>query len=99
MAAIETISAREILDSRGFRTVEATVTLAGGARGTAAVPSGASTGQRAAVELRDGGRQRYGGKGGRRARASGRDGVGGGPPGPAGRGRGRRRRPRAVPQP
>src|SRR5881296_2279225 len=70
MAAIQTISAREILDSRGFPTVEATVTLAGGARGTAAVPSGASTGQREAVELRDGDPKRYGGKGVLRAVAN-----------------------------
>src|SRR5256885_5215838 len=73
MAAIETVSAREILDSRGFPTVEATVTLAGGARGTAAVPSGASTGQREAVELRDGDPKRYGGKGALRAVANVRD--------------------------
>ena len=73
MAAIETVSAREILDSRGFPTVEATVTLAGGARGTAAVPSGASTGQREAVELRDGDPKRYGGKGVLRAVANVRD--------------------------
>jgi len=73
MAAIETVSAREILDSRGFPTVEATVTLAGGARGTAAVPSGASTGQREAVELRDGDAKRYGGKGVLRAVANVRD--------------------------
>jgi len=73
MAAIETVSAREILDSRGFPTVEATVTLAGGARGTAAVPSGASTGQREAVELRDGDAKRYGGKGVLRAVGNVRD--------------------------
>ena len=73
MAAIETVSAREILDSRGFPTVEATVTLAGGGRGTAAVPSGASTGQREAVELRDGDAKRYGGKGVLRAVANVRD--------------------------
>ena len=73
MAAIETVSAREILDSRGFPTVEATVMLAGGARGTAAVPSGASTGQREAVELRDGDPKRYGGKGVLRAVANVRD--------------------------
>ena len=53
MAKIERVHAREILDSRGFPTVEATVSLAGGAAGTAAVPSGASTGEREAVELRD----------------------------------------------
>ena len=73
MAAIEAVFAREILDSRGFPTVEATVTLAGGARGTAAVPSGASTGQREAVELRDGDPKRYGGKGVLRAVANVRD--------------------------
>jgi enolase len=63
MAKIETVRAREILDSRGFPTVEATVVLAGGASGTAAVPSGASTGEREALELRDGDKKRYGGKG------------------------------------
>ncbi|TMA37994.1 MAG: hypothetical protein E6J79_08570, partial [Deltaproteobacteria bacterium] len=73
MAAIETVSGREILDSRGFPTVEATVTLAGGAHGTAAVPSGASTGQREAVELRDRDAKRYGGKGVLRAVANVRD--------------------------
>lgn len=60
--AIKKISAREILDSRGNPTVEATVVLAGGAVGIAAVPSGASTGTHEAVELRDGAK-RYGGKG------------------------------------
>src|SRR5437016_9261976 len=73
MAAIETVAARETLDSGGFPPVEATVTLAGGARGTAAVPSGASTGQREAVELRDGDPKRYGGKGVLRAVANVRD--------------------------
>jgi enolase len=63
MAKIETVRAREILDSRGFPTVEATVVLIGGARGTAAVPSGASTGEREALELRDGDKKRYVGKG------------------------------------
>src|ERR1700730_14810957 len=57
------ILAREILDSRGNPTVEAEVTLAGGAKGRAAVPSGASTGEHEAVELRDGDQQRYLGKG------------------------------------
>lgn len=52
---IEAVSARRIFDSRGFPTVEAEVTLAGGARGRAGVPSGASTGSREALELRDGG--------------------------------------------
>jgi enolase len=63
MAKIESVRAREILDSRGFPTVEATVVLSGGASGTAAVPSGASTGEREALELRDGDKKRYGGKG------------------------------------
>src|SRR5206468_2932826 len=62
--------AREILDSRGYPTVEATVVVAGGASGTGAVPSGASTGTHEAIELRDGDRQRYGGKGVRRAVAN-----------------------------
>ena len=59
---IESIEAREILDSRGNPTVHVTVMLADGATGTAAVPSGASTGAHEAVELRDGGK-RYNGKG------------------------------------
>jgi enolase len=67
MSKIERIHAREILDSRAFPTVEATVALAGGAAGTAAVPSGASTGEREAVELRDGDSKRYAGKGVRTA--------------------------------
>jgi enolase len=57
------IKAREILDSRGNPTVEVDVVLDGGARGRAAVPSGASTGEREALELRDGDRARYLGKG------------------------------------
>ncbi len=61
------ISAREILDSRGNPTVEVEVTLACGIRARAAVPSGASTGSREAVELRDGDPRRYGGKGVRTA--------------------------------
>jgi enolase len=60
---IQKIQAREILDSRGNPTVEAEVFLAGGARGRAAVPSGASTGEHEAVELRDGDKKRYLGKG------------------------------------
>jgi enolase len=60
---ITRIHAREILDSRGNPTLEAEVTLEGGAFGRAAVPSGASTGSREAVELRDGDKARYGGKG------------------------------------
>ncbi len=60
---ITRIHAREILDSRGNPTLEAEVTLANGGFGRAAVPSGASTGSREAVELRDGDKSRYGGKG------------------------------------
>ena len=60
---IQSIQAREILDSRGNPTVEVDVTLEGGALGRAAVPSGASTGTREALELRDGDARRYGGKG------------------------------------
>jgi enolase len=63
MSQIDRIHAREILDSRGNPTVEADVILATGERGRAAVPSGASTGEHEAVELRDGDSQRYGGKG------------------------------------
>src|SRR5882724_7451039 len=63
MSWIEHVLAREILDSRGNPTVEAEVTLAGGEVGRAAVPSGASTGEHEAVELRDGNKKRYGGKG------------------------------------
>jgi enolase len=63
MSAITEVKGREIIDSRGNPTVEAEVTLASGAVGRAAVPSGASTGTREAVELRDGDKSRYGGKG------------------------------------
>ena len=63
MSWIEHVLAREILDSRGNPTVEAEVVLAGGEIGRAAVPSGASTGENEAVELRDGDAKRYGGKG------------------------------------
>jgi len=63
MSEISEVHGREIIDSRGNPTVEAEVTLRSGAVGRAAVPSGASTGTREAVELRDGDRQRYGGKG------------------------------------
>ncbi|HAF16222.1 MAG TPA: phosphopyruvate hydratase [Blastocatellia bacterium] len=63
MSWIEDIHAREILDSRGNPTIEAEVTLVGGEVGRAAVPSGASTGEHEAVELRDGDRKRYAGKG------------------------------------
>src|SRR5215471_16862084 len=67
MSAIYDIQAREILDSRGNPTVEAEVILAGGAVGRAAVPSGASTGEHEAIELRDGDKNRYQGKGVRKA--------------------------------
>jgi enolase len=67
---ITSVRAREILDSRGNPTVEADVTLDGNAFGRAAVPSGASTGEREALELRDGDAARYGGKGVRRAVAN-----------------------------
>jgi enolase len=63
MSEIVQIKAREILDSRGNPTVEVDVTLHGGGRGRAAVPSGASTGEREALELRDGDAKRYLGKG------------------------------------
>jgi enolase len=67
MTAIADIRAREILDSRGNPTVEVDVRLADGSLGRAAVPSGASTGAHEAVELRDGDKARYGGKGVRKA--------------------------------
>ena len=63
MPAIETVRAREILDSRGNPTVEVDVVLNDGAFGRAAVPSGASTGEHEALELRDGDQERFGGKG------------------------------------
>src|SRR5271156_5392828 len=64
---LQTIHAREILDSRGNPTLEVEVTLAGGATGSAAVPSGASTGAHEAAELRDGDKGRFLGKGVRQA--------------------------------
>src|ERR687896_335754 len=64
---IQAVHGREIIDSRGNPTIEADVTLEGGAFGRAAVPSGASTGQREALELRDGDKKRYLGKGVTRA--------------------------------
>ena len=67
MSEISEVQGREIIDSRGNPTVEAEVTLASGAVGRAAVPSGASTGSREAVELRDGDSRRFGGKGVSRA--------------------------------
>jgi enolase len=63
MAAIQEVRGREILDSRGNPTIEVDVRLAGGAFGRAAVPSGASTGAHEAVELRDGDKARFAGKG------------------------------------
>ncbi len=63
MSAIREVKAREILDSRGNPTLEVAVTLNGGITGRAAVPSGASTGQHEAIELRDGDKSRYNGKG------------------------------------
>ncbi len=70
MSLIESIVAREILDSRGNPTVEVDVTLESGILGRAAVPSGASTGEHEAVELRDGDKARYLGKGVRKAVAN-----------------------------
>jgi enolase len=67
MSAIVDVIAREILDSRGNPTIEADVVLESGVSGRAAVPSGASTGSKEAVELRDGDAKRYGGKGVMRA--------------------------------
>jgi enolase len=67
MPAIAQVIGREILDSRGNPTVEADVVLSDGSRGRAAVPSGASTGANEAVELRDGDKKRYLGKGVRKA--------------------------------
>ena len=67
MSAIVDVIAREVLDSRGFPTVEADVLLESGVLGRAAVPSGASTGSREAIELRDGDQSRYMGKGVQRA--------------------------------
>ena len=63
MSKIQEIQAREILDSRGNPTVEVDVTLCCGAFGRAAVPSGASTGENEAIELRDGDKKRFLGKG------------------------------------
>src|SRR5436190_20228672 len=63
MTIIETVRGREVIDSRGNPTVEVEVLLESGARGRAAAPSGASTGTREAVELRDGDKKRYLGKG------------------------------------
>jgi len=70
MTTIAHVTAREILDSRGNPTVEAEVILESGALGRAAVPSGASTGEHEALELRDGDKARYGGKGVKKAVAN-----------------------------
>ena len=67
MSRIAEVRGREIIDSRGNPTVEADVVLESGALGRAAVPSGASTGSREAVELRDGDPKRFAGKGVRSA--------------------------------
>ena len=63
MSKIKSVKAREIIDSRGNPTVEVDVLLTSGAFGRAAVPSGASTGEFEAIELRDGDKSRFGGKG------------------------------------
>src|SRR5256712_5284275 len=87
MPRIAHVQAREILDSRGNPTVEVELKLDSGHRGTAAVPSGASTGAHEAVELRDGDPTRYGGEGGVHGRAhpkraNSHPGQGPGPPPP-----------------
>src|SRR5438067_5841640 len=76
MSQIIHVHAREILDSRGNPTVEADVILSNGTLGRAAVPSGASTGQHEAVELRDGDPERFDGKGVERAVAAVLDEIG-----------------------
>src|SRR5438046_6762333 len=76
MMTIAALQAREILDSRGNPTLEVDVRLAGGALGRAAVPSGASTGEHEAWELRDGDKKRYGGKGVAKAVANAQDVIG-----------------------
>src|SRR5579862_8018580 len=76
MSEIIQIHGRQILDSRGNPTIEVDVALADGSFGRAAVPSGASTGAHEAVELRDGDRSRYGGKGVLRAVENVRDVIG-----------------------
>ncbi len=77
MTNIDSVFAREVLDSRGNPTVEVEVVLEGGALGRAAVPSGASTGEHEAVELRDGDKKRYLGKGVRKAVAAVNDALSG----------------------
>ena len=97
MTAIVDVHARQILDSRGNPTVEVDVTLEDGSMGRAAVPSGASTGAHEAVEIRDGDKSRWGGKGVGEAVAGGqrRDRRGGRRHGGRGPGRDRRRADRA----
>jgi enolase len=70
VSIIESIHGREVLDSRGNPTVEVEVLLSDGSLGRAIVPSGASTGEYEALEMRDGDKQRYGGKGVLKAVAS-----------------------------
>ena len=67
---ITRVHARQVIDSRGNPTVEADIHVAGGARGRAAVPSGASTGEHEALEMRDGDKSKYLGKGVLKARYS-----------------------------
>ncbi len=76
MAAIDAVSAREILDSRGNPTIEVDARLRDGSMGRASVPSGASTGIHEALELRDGDKKRFGGKGVQRAVANVRERIG-----------------------
>src|ERR1044071_8000949 len=78
MSEIVSLHAREIIDSRGNPTVEVDALLASGARGSAAVPSGASTGEHEATELRDGDKKRYLGKGGKKAADHARGVIAGG---------------------
>src|SRR5687767_8045625 len=73
MSTIASLVAREVLDSRGNPTVEVDCRLTDGSFGRAAVPSGASTGSREAIELRDGDAKRYGGKGVQKAVAHVKD--------------------------
>jgi enolase len=77
MSGIESVFARSVLDSRGNPTVEAEVVLEDGSRGRAAVPSGASTGEREAVEVRDGDKKRYLGRGVEKAVAAVNDALAG----------------------
>ena len=98
MTTIDFIDAREILDSRGNPTIEVDVVLADGSVGRAAVPSGASTGAHEAVELRDGDKSRFGGKGVLTAVANVTDRIAPGAAGPRCGRPGRRRRPAHRPR-